>query len=78
MTLIVNTHEAKTNLSKLLARASRGEEIIIAKAGTPVARLMPIAGKPKQRVPGSAAGVVTIAPDFDVPLPEEILQSFEQ
>ncbi len=78
MTIVVNTHDAKTNLSRLLARVSVGEEIIIAKAGRPIARLAPLAGNPGQRTPGSAAGMVTISPDFDAPLPEEILQSFEQ
>jgi prevent-host-death family protein len=78
MAVVVNTHEAKTNLSRLLARVSIGEEVIIAKAGKPIARLLPIVDGPRQRVPGSAAGLVTIASDFDAPLPEEILQSFEQ
>ena len=77
MTLIVNIHEAKTHLSRLLARVSSGEEVIIAKAGKPVARLVPIAEKPTRRKPGSAAGKVVIMPDFDAPLPEEIIRAFE-
>ena len=77
MPLIVDIHEAKTNLSKLLARVSSGEEIIIAKSGRPIARLAPVTMKPARRVPGSAAGKVTIAPDF-APLPEHILAEFEQ
>jgi prevent-host-death family protein len=77
MTLTVDIHEAITHLSSLLARVSSGEEIIIAKSGKPVARLVPIKEKPVHREPGSAAGKVIIMPDFDVPLPEEILQAFE-
>ncbi len=78
VTLIVNIHEAKTHLSKLLARAAVGEEVVIAKAGKPIAHLVPIVDTPRSRVPGSAAGKMMIAPDFDAPLPEEILESFER
>ena len=78
MSLTVNVHEAKTNFSKLLARVIVGEEVIIAKAGKPVARLVPIAAQPLRRVPGSAAGKLIIAPDFDAPLPNDILAEFEQ
>jgi prevent-host-death family protein len=65
---MVNISEAKTHFSKILDRVMNGEEIIIAKAGTPVARLLPIQGKPAQRVPGSAAGKIWISPDFNAPL----------
>lgn len=78
MAVTVNIHEAKTNLSKLLARVSAGEEIIITRAGTPVARLVAINPKPRQRKLGSAAGKIYIAPDFDAPLPEEVLAEFEK
>jgi prevent-host-death family protein len=78
MPIQVNTHEAKTNLSKLLARVKAGEEIIIANAGQPVARLVPIEDRPMQRTPGSAQGRITIAPDFDTPLPEKVLRTFEE
>ncbi len=78
MTLTVNIHEAKTNLSKLLARVSIGDEVIIARSGKPIARLVPISGKSRRRVPGSAAGKVIIAPDFDAPLPEDVLEGFEK
>ena len=74
----INVHEAKTHFSRLLARVKNGEEIIIAKAGKPVARLVPIAEKQPNRAPGSAKGKVVIADDFDAPLPESILQAFEQ
>jgi len=70
MVTTVNVHEAKTHLSKLLERVMNGEQIIIAKAGKPVAVLSPIAETPSRRVPGNDAGKVIIAPDFDAPLPE--------
>jgi len=78
MSLQVNIHEAKTHLSKLLARVKEGEEIVIAKAGQPIARLVPVVKRPNRRLPGSARGKVTIAPDFDAPLPEAILEAFER
>lgn len=77
MNQIVNIHEAKTHFSKFLNRVMNGEEIIIAKAGKPVARLLPISDKPTQRQPGSAAGKIWVAPDFDAPLPDEVLKDFE-
>ena len=70
MQTMVNVHEAKTQLSKLLQRVMNGEEIIIAKAGSPVAVLSPFKELPKPRVPGNDAGSVEIGPDFDDPLPE--------
>ncbi len=70
MTVQVNIHEAKTHLSELLQRVMNGEEIIIAKAGKPVARLLPFQPAPQPRQPGNDAGLVMIAPDFDEPLPE--------
>jgi prevent-host-death family protein len=78
MPVQVNIHEAKTHLSKLLARVREGEEIIIAKAGSPVARLVPVVDRPARRLPGSAKGKVAIAPNFDAPLPEAIMQEFER
>jgi len=78
MAATFNIHEAKTNLSRLLRRVSAGEEIVIAKAGRPIARLVPVMQKPARRVPGSAAGQVIIVPDFDAPLPEDILSGFEE
>ncbi len=77
MPVQVNIHEAKTHFSKLLARVKEGEEVIIAKAGKPIARLVPVVERPARRLPGSAKGKVTIAPDFDAPLPEAILREFE-
>ncbi len=78
MSAKINIHEAKTHFSKLLARVRNGEEIIIAKAGKPIARIVPVTDKPVERVPGSAKGKITVAPDFDAPLPASILEAFEQ
>jgi prevent-host-death family protein len=78
MSLKVNIHEAKTQFSKLLKRVGNGEEIIISKAGKPIARLLPMDERPVKRIPGSAKGEVFIAEGFDAPLPESIMASFEQ
>jgi prevent-host-death family protein len=66
----VNTHEAKTHLSKLLERVKNGEKIIIAKAGKPIAIMSPYQAPPKKRIPGKDAGKVIITPHFDDPPPE--------
>ena len=73
----VNIHEAKTHFSKLLKRVQLGEEIVIASAGKPVARLVPIARPRAARQPGSAKGRLVISPDFDAPLPAEVRKAFE-
>ena len=73
----VNVHEAKTHFSKLLARVAAGEEIVIARAGKPVAKLVPMGQQKKRRVFGMDAGKVWIADDFDAPLPPEIQKYFE-
>jgi prevent-host-death family protein len=78
MTRTVNVHEAKTHLSRLLDRVSQGEEVIIAKAGKPVARLVSVEERVQRRGPGSASGQIVVSEDFDAPLPEEILESFER
>jgi len=70
MSDIVNIHEAKTHLSRLVQRVQNGEEIVIARAGKPVARLTAIATRPARRIPGMDKGKVIIHPDFDDPLPE--------
>jgi prevent-host-death family protein len=76
--LVVNIHEAKTHLSRLLERARLGEEIVIAKAGHPIARLTPIEQPLAPRKPGSAKGRFVMASDFDDPLPEDVLAEFER
>jgi prevent-host-death family protein len=78
MSRTVNVHEAKTQLSRLLERVSGGEEIVISKAGRPVARLVPVGERPERRKPGSASGRVVVGEDFDAPLPEEVLEAFER
>ncbi len=70
----VNIHDAKTNLSKLLERVERGEEIVIARAGTPIARLCPIKPRPRRRRLGKYAGQIEIAADFDV-LPPDLARA---
>ncbi len=72
----VNIHEAKTHLSRLVEQAAAGEEIIIAKAGRPVAKLVPIEPRKQRRYPDSMAGQIRIAEDFDGPLPDELLAAF--
>lgn len=75
----VNIHAAKTQLSRLVDQAATGEEIIIARAGKPVARLVPLAPPPaeRKRVLGRLAGRVTVPADFDAPLPDDVLDAFE-
>lgn len=73
----VNLYDAKTNLSRLVERAAAGEEIVIAKAGRPLARLVPMATRTTPRVLGLWADQVRIGDDFDDPLPEEIQRAFE-
>ena len=72
----VNVHEAKTHLSRLLVRVAGGEEIVIARAGKPVARLVPVEPKP-QRVIGQDDGLFEVPDDFDAPLPDEVLALFQ-
>jgi prevent-host-death family protein len=72
---IANIHEAKSQLSKLIERALAGEEVIIARAGTPVVRLVPIVREDTLRSGGQWKGRVRIAEDFDT-LPEELAEAF--
>ncbi len=76
MSAKINVHDAKTNFSRLLTRVCEGEEVIIAKAGKPVARLVPVGKRPKQRIPGSAKNKVVIGKDFGKPLPASLLNAF--
>lgn len=71
---IYNVHDARTHLSRLLDRVAEGEEVIIAKSGRPVAKLVRVAFEPRK--PGRLKGRIRIGPDFDEPLPEEILTAF--
>jgi prevent-host-death family protein len=71
-----NIHEAKTNFSKLLQRVALGEEVIIAKAGVPVAKLVPVYAEKPKRPLGFYKGQIWMADDFDAPLPDDILAGF--
>jgi prevent-host-death family protein len=73
--LEVNVHEAKTHLSRLLTRVSQGEEIVIARAGKPIARLVPV--EPKRRVLGHDEGLFEVPEDFNAPLPDDLQAYFE-
>jgi prevent-host-death family protein len=68
---VYNVHEAKTHFSKLLEQVLNGEEVVIAKAGKPVARILPFTSDDTSpRIPGIDKGKLIIQPDFDEPLPE--------
>jgi prevent-host-death family protein len=71
----VNIHEAKTNLSKLIARARSGENVIIAKAGTPMVRLVPVE-QPRKPVFGSAKGLIKFKKGWDAPMTKRELDEF--
>jgi prevent-host-death family protein len=65
-----NIHETKTHFSRLIERVMNGEEIIIARAGKPIARILPIRDNPAVRTPGLDKGKIIISEDFDAPLKE--------
>ena len=73
---LVNIYDAKTQLSALVEAAAAGEEIVIARAGKPRAKLVPIRPVARRR-PGRAKGTLWMADDFDAPLPDSLLQAFE-
>jgi prevent-host-death family protein len=73
----VNIHEAKTNLSRLVDEVSEGNVIVLAKAGKPVAKIVPLGAARKARKPGFMKGKIKIAKDFDAPLPGDVLDDFE-
>lgn len=75
---MVNIHEAKTHLSRLVDEAASGKEIVIAKAGKPLAKLVPLAAASRRRRLGILKGKITVPDDFDAPLPEDVLDSFER
>lgn len=72
-----NIHDAKPHFSRLVDAASAGEEIVIAKAGKPAARLVPITHSSMERKFGVLKGKVRIAEDFDAPVPDDVLARFE-
>jgi len=73
---MVNMHEAKTHLSKWVAEAMQGGDVVIARAGTPLVRLVPLQKLPCPRRPGRLKGAIRMAPDFDR-TPEEVIREFE-
>lgn len=78
MAKTINIYEAKTHLSALVEKAAGGEEIVIAKAGKPMARLVPLERKTTapRKFGQNVLGITYIAPDFDAPLPEDIIEDF--
>ena len=74
---IINVHEAKTHLSRILEEVAAGAEVTIAKAGRPVARLVPIGPVTRPKTLGLLRGRITVPDDFDAPLPPEVLADFE-
>jgi prevent-host-death family protein len=73
----VTIHEAKTNLSRLIAEVERGGEVVISRRDKPVARLVPVGPAKKERKPGRMAGLISIGPEFFEPLPEDELRLWE-
>ena len=73
----VNLYQAKTHLSRLVERAAKGEEIIIAKGGKPKAKLVPYRAATARRKPANLLGISFISEDFDEPLPPEMQSMFE-
>jgi prevent-host-death family protein len=73
----LNIHAAKTHLSRLIEDVADGEEVVIAKAGRPVARLVPIGKAPGKRKLGLLKGRLQVPDNFDAPLPDELIAAFE-
>lgn len=74
---MVNIHEAKTNLSRIIEEVAGGKEVVIAKAGKPMARLLPLAAQHAPIRFGVLKGKVKVSADFDAPLPDDVIRSFE-
>ena len=75
--MIVNMHEAKTHFSRYVARALSGEEVLIAKNGKPLVKLVPANAPNGPRTAGLSEGSISVAENFDEPLPDDLLKSFE-
>jgi len=73
----LNIHAAKTHLSRLIEDVAEGEEVVIAKAGKPVARLVPIGKAPGKRTLGMLKGRLKVPRNFDAPLPDDVIAAFE-
>ncbi len=74
--MLVNIHDAKTHFSKYITQALNGEEIIVAKSGKPLIRLIPYTETTEVRHGGQFRGLIEISDDFDAPLPENLLNQF--
>lgn len=74
----VNIHEAKTNFSRLIAAVEKGEEIVVARYGQPIAKIIAIQKVDVPRKPGSAKGKFKVPPAFFEPLPDDFIEGFEQ
>jgi len=74
---IINIHDAKTHLSRIVDRVAAGAEVVIAKAGKPMVRLSPIEGIPKKKKLGMLKGRITVPEDFNAPLDESVIDDFE-
>jgi prevent-host-death family protein len=73
----VNIHAAKTHLSRLVDEAVAGEEVVIARNGKPIVRLVPVNDEPSPRIPGALRGQIWIGDEFDAPLPDDLVRAFE-
>ena len=73
----VNIHQAKTQLSRLVDEVAEGKEVLIAKAGKPLAKLIPLREQKRRRTPGFLKGKLSVAADFDAPLPGDVQKVFE-
>ena len=76
MSTIINIHEAKTHLSRIVEEVAAGKEVIIAKAGRPIARLVPLAPAVKSKKFGTLKGKIDAPDNFNDPLPDDVLESF--
>jgi len=74
---IINIHEAKTHLSRIVDEVAAGSEVIIAKAGKPMARLSPLTGIPRAKKLGLLKGKIKVPDDFNAPLSEDVIADFE-
>jgi antitoxin (DNA-binding transcriptional repressor) of toxin-antitoxin stability system len=76
MTIPTSLPETTAQLARMIERVQAGEEILLAQGGVPIARIVPIQAASPARIPGQDRGHVTIAPDFNAPLPEDLLNDF--
>lgn len=74
----VNVHEAKTHLSRLIAKVIEGEDVVIARDGTPVVRLTPVRAPRGKRIVGRGKGDFVIEDNFDAPLPARLMKAFDK